>query len=203
MTNFQREMIIGQILGDAHIEKVTKNCRLSFSFGTAYQEYADWIHNNLQDFCSNGVYSISSQVSSSNSHRNYRLKTMTLPIFTEYHNLFYKYNVAKKRYVKVVPTTIVETMSGVVLAHFIMGDGSYGKDGRVRIFTNNYTYRECILLSEAITNQCNIECRVLFDRLGKDGNKQFILTIGKKQLDKLQSYTKDYMHHSMLYRIGL
>lgn len=40
MTKFQRKIIIGQILGDAHIEKIKTNCRMSFSFGSNYQEYA-------------------------------------------------------------------------------------------------------------------------------------------------------------------
>lgn len=40
MTKFQRKIIIGRPLGDAHIEKIMTNCRMSFSFGTNFQEYA-------------------------------------------------------------------------------------------------------------------------------------------------------------------
>lgn len=41
ITNYINKVIIGQILADGHVEKTGKNCRLSFSFGTNYQEYAN------------------------------------------------------------------------------------------------------------------------------------------------------------------
>ena len=94
-------------------------------------------------------------------------------------------------------------MCEIVLAHFIMGDGNYGKDGRVRIYTNNYTLEECILLRDSIQENCDVKCEVLFDRVGKDKKDQYILTIGKIELKKLQSLVKPYMHSSMLYRVGL
>lgn len=94
-------------------------------------------------------------------------------------------------------------MCEVVLAHFIMGDGSYGKDGRVRIYTNNYSKEECILFRDSIKMNCNLECQVLFDRIGKNNEKQYILTIGKKELKKLQVLVKPHMHSNMYYRVGL
>lgn len=75
--------------------------------------------------------------------------------------------------------------------------------GRVRIYTNNYTLEECILLRDSIKNNCGIKCEVLFDRVGKNKENQYILTIGKTELKKLQSLVKPYMHISMLYRVGL
>ena len=97
-------------------------------------------------------------------------------------------------------------MCEIVLAHFIMGDGNYGKDGRVRIYTNNYTLEECILLRDSIQENCNVKCEVLFDRVAKDKKDQYILTIGRSpslEMKKLQSLVKPYMHSSMLYRVGL
>ena len=58
MTKLLRKIIIGQILGDAHIEKIMTNCRMSFSFGTAFQEYANWIYTLFTPFCTNPVYSV-------------------------------------------------------------------------------------------------------------------------------------------------
>ena len=84
-----------------------------------------------------------------------------------------------------------------------MGDGNYYKDGRIRIYTNQYTFDECILLRNRIIEGCNIQCEVLFDRIGKDGQKQYILTIGKMELRKVQSMLVPYMHKTMLYRIGI
>ena len=41
ITQYLHKVIIGQILADGHVEKTGKNCRLSFSFGTAYFDYAN------------------------------------------------------------------------------------------------------------------------------------------------------------------
>ena len=135
MTKLQRKIIIGQILGDAHIEKIKTNCRMSFSFGTSFQEYALWIYSLFTPFCSNSIYSVLVKANEK-SYTNYRLKTRTIEVFNEFHNLFYKYDPAKGKYRKVIPELIRSEMCEIVLAHFIMGDGNYGKDGRVRIYTN-------------------------------------------------------------------
>ena len=202
MTKLQRKIIIGQILGDAHIEKIKTNCRMSFSFGTSFQEYALWIYSLFTPFCSNSIYSVLVKANEK-SYTNYRLKTRTIEVFNEFHNLFYEYDPAKGKYRKVIPELIRSEMCEIVLAHFIMGDGNYGQDGRVRIYTNNYTLEECILLRDSIQENCNVKCEVLFDRVGKDKKDQYILTIGKIELKKLQSLVKPYMHSSMLYRVGL
>ena len=202
MTKLQRKIIIGQILGDAHIEKIKTNCRMSFSFGTNFQEYAFWVYSLFTPFCNNSIYSVLVKAKGK-SYTNYRLKTKTIEVFNEFHNLFYKYDPEKGKYRKVIPELICSEMCEIVLAHFIMGDGNYGKDGRVRIYTNNYTLEECILLRDSIKNNCGVKCEVLFDRLGKDKKKQYILTIGKTELKNLQSLVKPYMHSSMLYRVGL
>jgi len=66
-----------------------------------------------------------------------------------------------------------------------MGDGSYSsKDGRVRIFTNQYTFDECTILQKSIQNYCGIQCGVLFDRMSSTNHSQYILTIGKKGTNK-------------------
>lgn len=41
------------------------------------------------------------------------------------------------------------------------GDGNFGKDGRVRI----YTYKECVLLSNSIKENCFLKCEVIYDRI--------------------------------------
>lgn len=198
MTKFQQKILIGQILGDAHIEIIKKNCRVSFSFGNNFEIYALWIHSLLSPFCSNTVYPVNVKIS---KKVNYRLKTKTIEIFTEIHKIFYKYENGK--YHKIVPDIIRSEICDIVLAHFIIGDGNYYKDGRVRIYTNGYSFKECNLLRDSIKFNCNIQCEVLFDRIGKNNEKQYIITIGKKELFKLQSVVKPYMHSTMLYRVGL
>jgi hypothetical protein len=51
---------VGQLLGDGHADKSspTSNTRLSWSFGTAYKEYAYFISNLFDSYVSKGVYTV-------------------------------------------------------------------------------------------------------------------------------------------------
>lgn len=196
------KIIIGQILADGHVEITGKNCRLSFSFGTAYQEYANWIYFLIKDYCSNSVYTVLSKAKDK-SYINYRLKTRTNLIFNQYHEIFYKI-LETGKYRKIVPINIEELICPIVLAHLIIGDGTFSPvDSRIRISTYNYTFQECEMLSKAIKNNCNIVSKVLYDRIGHSGEKQYILTIGKNQLIKVQQTVQIDMHQTILYRIGI
>ena len=129
---------------------------MSFSFGTNFQEYALWIYSLFTPFCKNSIYPVLVKAKEK-CYTNYRLKTRTIKEFNEFHNLFYEYSPEKGKYRKIIPELIRSEMCEIVLAHFIMGDGNYGKDGRVRIYTNNYTLEECILLGEKRIVMLNVK----------------------------------------------
>jgi predicted nucleic acid-binding Zn finger protein len=82
MTQTMQKILIGQILGDAHIEKVKANCRMSFSFGSSYRTYGEWIYTILSEYCSAPIYMVT-VITKGKSYINYRLKTRTMAIFTE------------------------------------------------------------------------------------------------------------------------
>lgn len=132
-------------------------------------------------------------------HTSYRLKTVALPLFNYYRNLFYVYDPAKGKYQKVVPTNILDLITPISLAHLIMGDGNYDAGrNRVRIYTNGFSLSDNQRLAAAITTNLGIEVSVMHDRAG-----QYILTIGAQQLDLLRKVVGPHMHSSMAYRIGL
>lgn len=200
MINSFHEILIGQILGDAHIEKgkSAKNCRISFSFGRNYYDYANWIHSILKDYCSRGIYFVNIN-NKDKQYINYRLKTKSLPIFNYYHDAFYQYH--NNRYRKIIPRNI--KIRAISLAHLIIGDGNISRDGRVRIYTLNYTYEECIYLSNSITNDCKIINKVVKDRTNIKGISQYIVIIPKSEIRNLQNKVVKYIHESILYRVGI
>jgi hypothetical protein len=90
-------------------------------------------------------------------------------------------------------------MNSTVLAYLIMCDGNFDKSrNRIRIYTNSYSRLDVTKLAESINSNLNIYVGVLHDR--KD---QFILTIGKTQLDNLRVLVKPHFESSMLYRLGI
>lgn len=196
LPSFILEVLVGQLLSDGHgyRSSPTGNTRIEWSFGLRYMAYASWLYGLLVDYCGTPVGTLASG--------QLRLKTLSLSIFNHLHALFYVLTPSGK-WIKVVPATIGTLMTPVVLAHLIMGDGSYDKhNNAVFIFPNGFTHEDCIRLVAAITG-IGIPTTVRADRVGKDGNKQYKLAIANKQLPVLRSKVKNYMHESMLYRIGL
>ena len=107
--------------------------------------------------------------------------------------------IIKIKFIKIIPQNIYDNFNSIVLAYLLMSDGNFDKNrNRIRIYTNSFTKDEVIKLSEVINNKLNIYTGVLHDR--KD---QWILTIGKKELESLRNIVKSHFIPSMYYRIGL
>ena len=199
-----RSIIIGSTLGDAGIFKssATANARLEMSFGTNFKDFfaprPEFMGSILSDFMSSPVKSVKIK-GKNTTYLNYRLKTRSLPLWTYFHALFYRYDPNLGKYIKIVPIQILDFMDPIVLAFLIMTDGNFdcGRN-RVRIYTNSFTQQEVQLLSVAIQQNLGITAAVLHDR--KD---QFILTIGARNLPLLRNTVATHFHPSMLYRLGL
>ena len=193
-------ILIGIMLSDGGLYKSspTANVRFEMSFGEKYKDLAFHIGELFKEYMSNPVKSL--EVKGVNKvYINYRLKTKTLSIFNSYHDMFYKLNPETNKYVKIVPTNIIDLMDPIVLAFLIQGDGNFDKGrNRVRIYTNSYTKSDVENLALSINTKLNIYTAVLLDR--KD---QWILTIGQKNLELLRNIVTPHFHPSMLYRIGL
>ena len=192
--------LIGLMLGDASIYKSSKtsNSRLEMSFGTKYRQFAESVGNLFKEYMKNPIKQVEVKVKNK-VYINFRLKTKTLPLFNLYHSIFYLFNTETNKYVKIVPNDIFNLMNPIVLAYLIMSDGNYDKlRNRVRIYTNSYSKQDVEKLQKAINERLGIYVGILHDR-----NNQWILTIGKTQLSKLQEIVSPYFEASMLYRINM
>jgi LAGLIDADG DNA endonuclease family len=201
LSDYLNSVLIGIILGDGFLYRssATANTRFEMSFGYKYKLYAENIELLFKDYISNSLKEVTIK-GKDRSYINYRLKTKTLPIFNQYHDLFYeeqkgKWGIFKK--VKIVPANIEKLLDPIVLAYLIQSDGSFSYN-RVRIYTNSFTKAEVELLAKAINTNFSIFTGVTHDR-----NNQWILTIGSRQLNLLREIVSPYFVPSMLYRIGL
>lgn len=193
-------ILIGTMLGDGGLYRSspTANVRFEMSLGEKYKDFAFHMAGLFKEFMNNPVKSI--EIKGVNKvYTNYRLKTKTLSVFNQYYEMFYKFNLEKNKFVKIVPENIIDLMDPIVLAYLIQGDGNFDKGrNRVRIYTNSFTKLEVQNLAEAIKTRLNIYTGVLHDR--KD---QWILTIGANNLELLRKTVRPHFHSSMLYRLGL
>lgn len=175
--------LIGIMLGDGSISRpsITSNSRLEMSFGSNYKQFAESIGELFKDFLNTPVKTV--QIKGKNKiYINYRLKTISLPVFIQYFDMFYEYNTEKGKYIKIIPKNISELLNPVVLAYLIMTDGNFDRTRkRVRVYTNSYIKEDVVRLANAINTKLGICAGVLHDR--KD---QWIITIGSKQLSLLR-----------------
>nr|YP_010697829.1 hypothetical protein P1S03_mgp16 [Porodaedalea chrysoloma]WCF76790.1 hypothetical protein [Porodaedalea chrysoloma] len=193
-------VLIGIMLGDGGISRSssTSNSRFEMSFGTKYKQFAESIGYLFKDYMNSPVKAIELKGKDKN-YINFRLKTSTLPLFNKYHEMFYKFNTEKGKFVKIVPENILDNLNPVVLAYLIITDGNFDKNwNRIRIYTNSYSKEDVNRLAIAINSNLGIYAGVLHDR--KD---QWILTIGAKQLSLLRYIVSPHFESSMFYRIGL
>ena len=199
LSNFS-SILIGIMLGDGSLYRSspTANVRFEMSLGQNYEEFALELGELFKDYMKNPVKALEIK-GKTKSYTNYRLKTKSLPVFVQYYDMFYEFNIDLNKCVKIVPKNIDELMNPIVLAYLIMTDGNFDRSrNRVRIYTNSYSKEEVESLATAINNNLGIYTGVLHDR-----NNQWILTIGAKYLDLLRNKVSKHFHKSMLYRIGL
>jgi hypothetical protein len=192
-------ILIGLILGDAHVYRSSPkaNSRIEISLGGKYKEFAYSLEKLFSFYMLNPLKLVTIK-GQNKDYISFKLKTMSLPVFNQYHEMFYKFDSDLLKYVKIIPENIESLMDPIVLSYLIMSDGNFDKGrNRIRIFTNSFTEKEVRFLAEAIKIKFGIYVGVLHDR--KD---QWILTIGAKQLDLLRNIVKEHFNPSMLYRIG-
>ena len=166
MTQYQIEVLIRLMLSDGLISKIGNSLNTYFTITCSikFKEFAYFIKSIFDSFLSNkGFYK---NIIQSGPDSPY-YKRITLACFTEYHNLFYLFNIETNKYTKIIPLNIEVLLTPIVMAFMIMGDGSYNKSRKViRISTNSYTKNEVELLKTAFENRFNILCSL--ERAKKD-----------------------------------
>ena len=131
----------------------------------------------------------------------YHYNTKTHPLFTALHSLWYKWDVEKNKFIKIVPLNISEMFSEISLAYWIMDDGyfdSYGRTKTVLLCTESFTKEECIIL-QSLLEKLNIKSTLkVRDKI----NDRYRIRISKTSMDRVISLVKPYMHKDFLYKLG-
>lgn len=95
---FLNEVLIGLILGDGHLYRSSpsSNTRLELSFKGDYLNYANYIYGFFIYYIGTGPRKVDTTSSTGlrsaelkKIYPSIRLKTLSLPLFNQYYNLFY------------------------------------------------------------------------------------------------------------------
>lgn len=196
-TKFETEFLHGLLLGDGH---VTKQGIYTQTFGQHAEPFALYVFDILRRFCTpKGIYTYKVKSGKDSPlYQRWIVRTRTLDIFDYYHDSYYRLN-SEGKYIKILPLNIIEILTPISFALFLMSDGYFHKTKHViKLCTNNFTKVEVELLSKTILNKFGIE-----NKLEHVRKEQYILRFKKSVVPQIQVLVKNHMIPSMMYRIGL
>lgn len=169
LSELQKEVIVGLLLGDGHIELSPngQSARLKIGQSARSSEYVAFLHNIFSNVVRMQPHTRTVKGFGKNFDR-IEFTTLSMPDFKYFRDLFYK---DRKR---VVPDSISELLTAKGLAIWFMDDGSYkSKQCKGKILcTHNFNIEEIDIL-----------CKVLKDKFCLDA-------IPRYQIDGTEIYIK-------------
>lgn len=189
ISELQKQIIIGTILGDGYIHQDRYGgCRLEIKHKNKHKNYVFWIYKRLKNICP-GV------PRQRKDNNQWRFVTGANDDIKQVKNIFYRKNQ------KIVPKNISEILiSSLSLAIWYMDDGSL--DFRPKshyafsLKTNSFTFNECKLLVKTLEHNFKIKTSIHNPicrgkrypqiYIGKDGRNQFLKLIEPYVIDCFQ-----------------
>jgi hypothetical protein len=182
LNEFQKSVIIGCILGDGYLLKTTRGFCLRINHSLKQKALVDWKYTALKEISTPPkVYK-----------NSYYFRTVSHPIMLYYRKLFYRGKC------KVIPRELAVHMNSVVLAVWIMDDGTneLGHSKCLRINTQCFSLEDQLRLIQILREKFGI-----ITTLNRDKDR-FRLRVKKESMEKLISLIKPYIIKEMYYKIA-
>lgn len=189
----QKEIIIGKLLGDGHAETQTegRTYRLKFEHSYSQKEYIDWLYKELESLAS-GTPSIKKQTVKNIEYMKYWFNTITSSSFRFYAQQFYK---NRK---KIVPKLIHRWLTPLTLAVWFMDDGSIkSKNHKAKIInTQSFSKEDIERLINVLLVKYGVKAKL---RKQKEGYQIYLLS---ETIEKFEDLISPYIISSMQYKLG-
>lgn len=195
-SDFQRQVLIGILLGDAHLESQNKGktYRLCIEQSIKHSSYVEHLYHVFKDFVRTPP-----KPRTGLRKNNIGFRTISHGCFRYYAQLFYQ----DKQ--KIVPNQISKLRSPVSFAYWYMDDGSLkGKNRAGKIFcTEGFSLKEVLLLCESFQQHgFKVHAHVQRKKM-VDQTKLFYRIYLSSESDPL--FTKliePYIESSMMYKLS-
>jgi len=192
LTKKQREILVGTLLGDAHLETQNKGrtYRLKVEHSVSQKEYLKWMYKEFEDWIPGGIY----EKQAKDGRKFIGFNTYSHGAFRFYAKQFYKNGK------KVVPKQIHKILKPLSIAVWYMDDGSRKSLAHKTyiIHTYGFKYSDQLRLVEALSKY-GIEANL--HRQKKNMWRIYILTESSKILRGI--LVKEFRNlETMQYKIG-
>ena len=151
------DILIGAILGDAHLRKLKKDVRVEFVHSIKKKEYLFWKYQQLKRWCRTKPHLVKfKDARNDKEYLQWRFQTLSNQIFTDLWKMSYRNGT------KIVPNNIVKILkSPLSLAVWFMDDGGRRNDS-YGLFLNtlSFTKPEQELLRKCLKKNFKINSRI-------------------------------------------
>lgn len=157
LSQIQKEVLLGTLLGDGHLEKNGKFVRLKIDHSLKQKDYVEYKYHIFNEHAASEPKVISVfDGRTSSIYKHVRFNTKTIPELVEFWKLFYQDR--KKK----IPKEIIELFySPLSLAIWYMDDGARRTDcNALRIHSTAYPLEENILLKEMLLKNYGIKAKI-------------------------------------------
>lgn len=193
LTKKQKEILVGLILGDGHLETLNKGktYRLKVEHSLKQREYLDWLYLNFKEWI-NKVPEVRERTSLGKIIETYGFTTYASSILKFYGHKFYP--VGKK----IIPKMIDKIITPQSLAIWFMDDGSIKSKAHkaLVIHTHGYSKNNLLLVTKVLEQKFGLKIG-----LQKQYDK-WRLYIYSESVDNFKKIISPYILPSMQYKLG-
>ena len=194
LTHQQREILVGLLLGDGHLETQNqgRTFRLKVEHSISQKEYTDWLYEQYKNLVLTKPQ-LKFQTVAGREYQKYWFSTISTGSFRFYAQQFY----VKRK--KIVPKMIAKLITPLSLAVWFMDDGSLkSKHHKARIInTQGFDETSLNWLQEMLKKKFDIMTTLRSQKEGKQ------IMIPSAQTEKFITLIKPYIHPTMEYKIKL
>lgn len=191
LSNKQKELIVGSLLGDGSLvlssRRVIPYFRVSHCLAQA--EYLKWKHQILSGI-SRPIYK---NVDKRGNSIMYNMYTLSHPDLIDLYNLFYQNRKKEIKY------EILNYMTNLSLAVWFMDDGTKINNSSYRFSTEGFTLEENLILKDILKNKFKLDSKVC--NYSRKNKKYHYLYLDKKSSEKMNELIKEYILETMKYKL--
>lgn len=190
-TQYQKDVALGSLLGDAYLRPSGNSYALSFTHGEKQLAYLEWKLSVFDNFVATKEFYKSIREFHGNAPI-YSFSTITHPYLLEMHGLCYPDG--KKR----ISQEWLELLSPISLAVWYMDDGSRNRHyGTITLCTNSFSYDEHLMLVDYFAYHFGIDAKVEPRR-----NGQYSIRINASQRNRFFDIVAPHIPDCMSYKLG-
>ena len=188
LTRKQREILVGLILGDAHLETQNsgRTYRIKFEYSSKHADYANHIYEIFKDWIPTPP-----QQKTDATRNNIWFQTVSHGAFRFYAQLFYSNNK------KCVPVMIHKLLTEKGIAYWYMDDGSKkSKLSKGVIFnTHGFTKKDVARLIKTLNKYFGLKSS---ERKQKEG---YQIYVSGESFERFKEIVEPYVIDSMRYKV--